>query len=189
MAKRNGAVNAWAVALLEIGPHDRVLDVGCGPGLALALSAERATEGFVAGVDHSDVMVRHARRRNRAAIEAGRVEVRLGSASELPYSDRHFTKACAVNSLQFWTSAEEGLRELWRVLAPGGRLLVVMRMRCEGAGRFDRSRYGVTDSRLAEVLTALGATEFSDVTAERGDVGGETYTAVLARRPRRPSAP
>src|ERR671932_1469772 len=62
--------NRWAVELLDVKPTDRVIELGCGPGVAIAALAARATRGLVVGVDHSQVMVSQARRRNRAAIRA-----------------------------------------------------------------------------------------------------------------------
>ena len=64
----NVARNRWAVQLLDVQPTDRVIELGCGPGVAIAALATRAIRGLVVGVDHSQVMIRQARRRNRAAI-------------------------------------------------------------------------------------------------------------------------
>ncbi len=60
--------NRWAVALLDVGPTDRVLEIGFGPGIAIREAARRATRGRVAGIDHSPEMVRQATRRNAAAV-------------------------------------------------------------------------------------------------------------------------
>lgn len=76
--------NRWAVRPLDIGPGTRVLEQGCGPGVALAALAERAVEGLVVGVDHSPVMTGHAQRRNAAAVAAGRVHLVCTSVEDLP---------------------------------------------------------------------------------------------------------
>ena len=73
----------WAVALLEVRPADRVLEIGCGPGVAIAELA-RAGAGHVYGVDHSAVMLRQASKRNAAAIKAGRVTLVNASVDHLP---------------------------------------------------------------------------------------------------------
>src|SRR5713226_4294287 len=86
-AKGNASINTWIVQLLDIQPTDHILEVGCGPGLALQGFAARAKEGHVAGIDASPIMVEQARRRNAAAIKAGRVEIQRGDASRLPYPD------------------------------------------------------------------------------------------------------
>ncbi|HEY6684302.1 MAG TPA: class I SAM-dependent methyltransferase, partial [Propionibacteriaceae bacterium] len=59
----NVARNRWAVQLLDVQPTDRVIELGCGPGVAIAALATRAIRGLVVGVDHSQVMIRQARRR------------------------------------------------------------------------------------------------------------------------------
>ena len=179
---RLDADDQWVVELLDVQPHDRVLDVGCGPGVTIALIAERATAGFVAGVDPSPVMVRQATRRNRSAGRQGRVELRLGTVSALPYPGAHFTKACAVHSLYFWPSVEDGLREVHRVLALDGLLVLAFRMRRAGASLLDPSRYGYTDAQVAELMATLGVVGFRDVATQRREIGRETITALLARR-------
>src|SRR3954447_4153909 len=64
----------WVVGLLDIEPDARVLEVGCGPGVAVEAAAACATDGYVCGVDMSPVMVKQATRRNAQAVAAGRVD-------------------------------------------------------------------------------------------------------------------
>jgi SAM-dependent methyltransferase len=129
-------------------------------------------------------MARQAARRNRASIQQGRVEVRLGSVSELPYPSGHFTRACAVHSLYFWPSLEDGLRELRRVLAPGGRLVLAVRMREARASRFSPSRYGLTDEGVSAIADALRWLGFLDVTTHvQHGLDRQTMAAIVAVRP------
>ena len=93
--------NVWAVGLLDVQPGERVLELGFGPGVAIGELARRATGGLVAGVDHSELMVRQASRRNAAAVRAGRVDLRLGSLEELPNFGAAFDAILAVNALHF----------------------------------------------------------------------------------------
>src|SRR5262245_14693096 len=125
MAYENRERNAWAVSLLKVQPTDRVLEIGFGPGLAIARVAVLATHGFVAGVDHSPTMVRVATERNAAAVRNRRVTLQHGSVLALPFESDSFNKVLAVNSLHHWPDPLGGLREAWRVLMPGGSLLVV----------------------------------------------------------------
>jgi protein-L-isoaspartate O-methyltransferase len=86
----------WTINLLAIQPSDHVLEIGFGPGHGIQQVARLAAQGRVAGVDFSETMLQQASRLNAAAIEAGRVELRLGDASALPYPDNTFHKVFAT---------------------------------------------------------------------------------------------
>jgi cyclopropane fatty-acyl-phospholipid synthase-like methyltransferase len=139
--------------LLGIEPEDRVLEIGFGPGVALAWAAERASRGRVVGVDHSVLMLRQAARRNAAAIASGRVELRLAAAEALPAFDAPFDKAYAVNVSMFWGDPVATLSRVAAALAPGGRLALTFQPRRRGATDEDARRAG---ERLAESLAAAG---------------------------------
>src|SRR5262245_53781527 len=111
MAIENRAPNRLVVDELDPREQDRVLELGCGPGVGLAEAARRVAAGVVVGVDPSTAMTRQARRRNRAAVAAGRVAVAVAAAEDLPYPDGHFTCAFAVNSVQHWRCVRDGLAE------------------------------------------------------------------------------
>jgi ubiquinone/menaquinone biosynthesis C-methylase UbiE len=129
--------NRWVVALLDVQPADRVLEVGFGPGLAIAeLTRRIGDRGHVYGIDRSDVMLRHATRRNAAAIEARQVTLTRGTVEQLPPGlDGPFDAILAVNSLGFWTAPAERLEDLRRRLTPGGRIAIASQPRCPGATR------------------------------------------------------
>jgi SAM-dependent methyltransferase len=116
--------NAWAVSLLDVRPDDRVLEIGFGPGLAIRELARFATEGYVCGIDHSELMLRRAKRLNAEAIERGVVDLRLGSAENLPAFDQPFDKILAVNATMFWQEPVERLGNLRRLLRSGGLVAV-----------------------------------------------------------------
>ncbi|GAB4388039.1 MAG: class I SAM-dependent methyltransferase [Thermodesulfovibrionales bacterium] len=123
----------WTVSLLDIRPGDRLLEIGFGPGYAIELVNKMAPAGFVAGVDHSEVMVRHAGRRNARAVREGRVALLLGSASDLPKFSEPFDKIFTINSIHFWTEPVDCLRRLRELLKPGGMIAVTLQPRSRGA--------------------------------------------------------
>jgi ubiquinone/menaquinone biosynthesis C-methylase UbiE len=125
MAYENRERNLWAVEQLNIQPMDRVLEIGFGPGVALQRAAALASTGFIAGVDVSDVMLRQASKRNAAAVHAGRMVLRHGTADALPFEAGSFDKVYAVNSLHHWRAKDKALREIWRVLKPEGVVAIV----------------------------------------------------------------
>jgi len=124
MARRHRALNAWVIESLELAEDHRVLEVGFGPGVAIEHLVAAVPRGRVAGVDPSAEMVLMARARNLEAVESGRVTLTLGTAGHLPFDDATFDRALAVNNLQHWPDPHAGLRELLRVLEPGGKLAV-----------------------------------------------------------------
>lgn len=144
--------NKWAVALLEVQPADRVLEIGFGPGVAIAELAGRATRGQVYGIDHSEVMVRQAGRRNDAAIRANRVQLIHASVEELPGFDEPLDAILAVNSVGFWPDPVEGLRRLRSLLRPGGRIALATQPRCPGTSTARGAR------ELQDLLTRAGFT-------------------------------
>ena len=126
LALKNRERNSWTISMLDIQPNDHVLEIGFGPGQAIQEVAKVATNGFVAGIDLSDVMVAQASQRNAAAIRSGRVLLRQGSESPLPFEDNKFNKVFAVNSMQFWSNPVAGLQEVRRVLTPGGQVVITI---------------------------------------------------------------
>jgi SAM-dependent methyltransferase len=176
VARLTGEANHWMVECLDVGPDDRVLDVGCGPGLAVARAAE-VSGGAVVGVDASETMVRMARRRNRAAGRDGRVEIRRADASRLPYPDAHFTRAGTLNSLQFWPAPAAGLGELYRVLAPGGRVAVVLMARSDDPAGDEVPPW------LEETAAGMRAAGFANVVLASRSFGGVLHRALTGNRP------
>lgn len=174
VARLTGAANRWMVELLEAGAGDRVLDVGCGPGLAVADAAARG--GRVVGVDASPTMVGHARRRNRAAIRRGQVEIHHADATRLPFPDASFSKVGSLNSLQFWPDPERGLAELHRVLEPGGQVAVVL------MARSDEPAGTSPPAWVDETMAGLRAAGFAGVRIASRSFGGVLHRALLGNR-------
>jgi ubiquinone/menaquinone biosynthesis C-methylase UbiE len=155
----------WVIDLLAVQPHDRVLEVGFGPGGGIALLAQAAAAGSVAGVDASVEMVRQATARNRYAMQSGWVDVRHGTAECLPFAENTFDKALAMNAMQVWTDVATGLREMRRVLKPGGSIALAF-----------TPYAGQPKEGVPERLTAAAFTEVRMVESALG-------FCVLARKP------
>jgi SAM-dependent methyltransferase len=136
----------WTIALLDIKPDDRILEIGFGPGVAIELASKIASEGFIAGVDHSEVMVRQASRRNDRAIRGGKVMLRLGSVANLPKFNESFDKIFTINSIHFWHEPIDCLKELWKLLRPGGLIAVTIQPR-------SRSATDATTKEIGEEVT------------------------------------
>jgi len=109
--------------LMELGPHENVLDVGCGAGWLSRLLAERVPEGRVVGMDLSDEMIRHAR---RAHVALENVLFIVGSVEEIPWAPNFFTRAISVESAYYWPDPAKGLSEIFRVLREGGSAWILI---------------------------------------------------------------
>jgi SAM-dependent methyltransferase len=117
-----------ALDLLEVGPEETVLEIGCGSGDLLARIAARVPRGRAVGVEPSELMLRHARMRNRHWIARSRVDLRQAHSADLSaWPERRFDKVLGVHVVYFWSDPRPHLAELRRVLRPGGRLVLGFR--------------------------------------------------------------
>jgi SAM-dependent methyltransferase len=144
--------------------------------VGLGLAAHRARRGLVAGLDLSPVMLRRAGWRNRRAARRGRLQLRLGSATALPWPDATFTRAFSVNTSTEWPDRRGTLAELYRVLAPGGRLAITTQQR---TARSDEE----AEAGAARAAGELAAAGFAGVRLARARLGGHLTFCLLAERP------
>lgn len=137
----NSDFNNLILQDLAIEPTSRVLEVGFGGGALLQSLCDRASMGFVAGLELSEEMIARARRALRGQIDAGRLELRHGSVESMPFGDEQFDRACAVNTIYFWPDLVASMREFRRILGPGS-LLVLGFLSNEDIGRAGLDRHG-----------------------------------------------
>src|SRR5262249_14100517 len=149
-----------AGGLRAVQREDRVLEVGFGPGIGMEARARGAPGGLAPGVAPSEELARQATRRNAPAVRAGRVDLRLGDAEDLPAFDAAFDKILAVNSLMFWGDPVSRLNELRALLNPGGRIAIAYQPRGPGSTDETARRAG---NEIAEHFANAG---FTDVRVE-----------------------
>jgi ubiquinone/menaquinone biosynthesis C-methylase UbiE len=125
MNSRHSTVTDWGLSHISIPEDYIVLDVGCGGGRTVSKLAAIATQGKVYGLDHSRESVAVACKMNRELIDTGRVEIREGSVSQLPYPQDFFDLVTAVETHFWWSDLPGDMREVYRVLKPGGMLTVI----------------------------------------------------------------
>ena len=115
----------WGLQQISIENNSTILDVGCGGGRTVSNLAAIATQGKVYGIDYSDESVAATKRTNAQWISLGRVEVRHGSVSQLTFPDGMFDLVTAVETHFWWPNLPGDMRELFRVLKPGGTLILI----------------------------------------------------------------
>lgn len=103
---------------------DEYLEIGFGSGIFINKYMSHVSK--IAGIDHSDDMVTLASDINRKLIESGKAEFRQGSASSLPWDDNEFTIVAAIEVFFLLNETEKALKEIFRILKPGGRLIIEM---------------------------------------------------------------
>src|SRR5713226_3573953 len=125
MNSSHSRLTDWGLGHMAIENHSTILDVGCGGGRTVSKLAAIATQGKVYGVDYSEESVAASKRTNAHWIALGRVEIRYGSVCHLPFSDGMFDLVTAVETHFWWPNLPGDMREVFRVLKPGGTLIVI----------------------------------------------------------------
>lgn len=111
----------WAIDVLAIEPDERILEVGCGRGVAVEAIAAKLKTGHVTGIDRSATAISAARSRNRSHVRTGKARLITAALAALDSSER-FDKVFAVNVNVFWLGPIEELRVIRELLAPDARL-------------------------------------------------------------------
>ena len=125
MNSSHSKLTDWGLHHISIDTHDTILDVGCGGGRTVAQLADVAKQGKVYGIDHSGESVAASKKYVTQYITLGRVEILHGSVSQLPFPNNMFDLVTAVETHFWWTNLPGGMREIFRVLNPGGTLIFI----------------------------------------------------------------
>jgi len=169
--------NQWTVDLLDIRPEDRVLEVGCGPGLALAACAVRASRGRVVGLDHSATMIVQARKRLGRMGVLDRADLVTAGIEAIPGLAGPFDKAYSLNVVQFLPDPAAFYRTVFAALTPGGLAATTY---------MPRSRKPTRDDALAmaeRVRAAMAAAGFTAIRIEELPLEPVPAVCVLGTRP------
>lgn len=169
----------------------RVLDVGCGPGQGACALARSAPELVVDGIDLAPAMIQEAERRAKK-IGQTRVSFAVGDALNLPFPDSQFDAVYTIDSMKHWPDRGKGLREIFRVLKPGGFFLAMELDRrasnraVRGLTRGGPLKYIPWPATWAMFRTVAGAASFDQVEAQRmfsDSPFGEVSVGVLTTLP------
>src|SRR5256714_1760726 len=167
MEDHHSDITEQTIALMGLQPTDRILDLGCGTGWASRRLARIATEGEVVGIDVADEMLRRA---EQVSAEIKNVRYLWGSAENIPAQDNSFTKVLSVESFYYYADQGKALDELRRVMAPGGRLFVLINL-------YKDNHYSLRWTQELKVpVQALSEAEYVALLQKHG------FQAVEARR-------
>lgn len=168
-------VAQYAAELVDLEKGDFVIDIGCGPGNAARLAAERGAT--VIGTDPAAVMLRVARKLSR---HTRNVAFLLGAAEDIPADDGVATVAWSLSAVHHWPDLDAGLREVQRVLKPGGRF-VAIEARAE-PGATGHASHGWTDAQAERFAELLRDHQFADVRIDERIADKRPRIAVVGTR-------
>jgi len=154
------------VALMDLQPSDRVLDVGCGNGWLSRLVVPHLPQGRVVGIDLSDQMVRRAQ---TASAGLDRLNFLVGGVDQIPWENAFFTHAISVESAYYWPDPGQGMREIFRALAAGGTAWILINyyrdnVYCHQWGPLLPPTHLLSADEWAQLFNAAG---FTNVTHRR----------------------
>lgn len=175
----------WGLQQVTVPKNAAILDVGCGGGWTVRKLLALAPEGKVVGLDYSSASVAVSRDTNAHEIEAGRVQIEQGSVVALPFPDRSFDIVTAVETHYYWPDLPANVREVLRVLKPGGTFVLIAETYRGGPFRL---LYGLvmpllraaflSDTEHRDLLTQAGFTE-----VETKHLSGKNWIFATGRRP------
>jgi SAM-dependent methyltransferase len=166
---------AWAVETLDVGPNDRVLEVGCGHGVAVSLVCDRLDGGTITAIDRSPKMIEVATRRNRDHIASGKAVLRATALEDADFGDERFDKEFAVHVRALWDGPVAALKSVKRALRPSGSLYLFNQPPSGSAG--DAKRFA---HRVAAALEDRGMSVTAVVFGDPRVPGG--VCLIAARR-------
>jgi len=161
----HSALARWGLGFLELAPDARVLDCGCGGGANLKTLLKKCPQGIVKGIDYSPVSVEKARTVNEDAVREGRCVVWQGSVEQIIFAKDWFDAVTAFETVYFWPNLPHCLREVHRVLKPGGTFLLCNE--CGGENpkdeKWTRVVSGMTIYKATQLEAFLEQAGFRDI--------------------------
>jgi len=181
----HSSMSQWGLKQLAVKPDDNILDIGCGGGANIARMLDMTPHGKVCGVDYAALSVEKSIQRNRKAIAAKRAEIKQGDVSQIPYADSTFDIVTAFETVYFWQDFPNDLKEVARVLKPGGTFFICNEaVRLEGEDpphkgfikMLDLNMYSANDFR--QTLLAAGFESVNVILAKH-----KNMICVMAKKP------
>ena len=154
----HSGLTRWGLGFIDIASDIDALDIGCGGGRTVERLAGIATDGKVVGIDYSSDAVVVARKKNRALINEGRVEIFQETVSSMRFSDGAFGLITAFETHYFWPDFRNDLKEVHRVTKQNGQLLIV-------GAVYKNKKYDRRNQRIVDAIgmTYLSIEEFREI--------------------------
>jgi ubiquinone/menaquinone biosynthesis C-methylase UbiE len=168
----------WGLSLVDIQDGWTMLDIGCGGGATLQRLLKRSQGAKVYGIDISEESVAKARQINADMLDK-QVFVQQGSAEKLPYEDGKFDLVTAVETVYFWPNLHSCLKEVRRVLKPGGRFAIMVEV-VDTDSKWTNVVEGMTAYTPEQLKTLLDEVGFKQTEIHRKK---PSYATILSVKP------
>ena len=157
--------------VLNLKDDDNYLEIGFGSGLFIKKYASHVSS--IAGLDYSEDMVKLASSINKDLIKSGKAEFRQGNVSTLPWGNNEFSVVVGIETFFFWSDPEKSLKEIFRVLVPGGRLVLEMSYNKDDGRDHTKQieKYNLKLYSGEEMEKLLRESGFSEIHIERARYG------------------
>jgi len=183
--RSHATLQDWGLQQAAAPKNGVMLDIGCGGGRTVSRLSAMAPAGRVVGLDISAASVAVSRETNASGIESGRVQILQGSVAALPFPSGVFDMVTAVETHYYWPDLAANVKEVLRVLKPGGTFVLIAEAYKGGPLRL---LYGIlmpligaallSDAEHRDLLTEAGFTEVATK-----HVAGKNWICATGRRP------
>lgn len=174
MIRQHKPETLWTIENLQLQETERILEIGCGAGFAMKQIASLNGGHNVTGLDVSDTLLQSAAVRNKNAIRQKEMALVHGRVEEMPFPDEEFTAVFSIHSVYFWEDLFKSLKEIERVLLPGGNVLITL---CDGK---DGEDWGSIKKMIqSELLPIMGQLKLKDLRVLEGPVSRGYHTVAV----------
>lgn len=162
MSKGNKRIIYNSLAALDATTGDHILEIGMGNGFHVKDILEKASNISYTGCDYAEEMVKESAKLNLDFVSEGRAKFLHADITSLPLEDARFSKALTINTIYFWDKEELALKELHRVLQPGGKLIIGFRPKRQ-TEKYPFTKFGFNQFSKEDVEKLLTGNGFSVV--------------------------
>ncbi len=162
----NETLYDFVIDAMELNDYEKILEIGFGTGKFLNKLFSKANNLQVNGIDYSREMVESAKELNRTAISVGKLNIKLGNSENINFEDNSFDKVFCNNVIYFWKEPCRHLKEIYRVLKPGGKFYSGLRTK-ESSLNFHFPKYGFILYELEDWESILRQNGFSIINAKQ----------------------
>ncbi|WP_421385350.1 class I SAM-dependent methyltransferase [Bacillus salacetis] len=174
MIRQHKSETLWTLENLNLQKDERILEIGCGAGYALKIISNEYRDIKITGLDLSKTLLHSARIRNNRSLRQKRMKIVYGSVERLPFNDEQFSTVFSIHSIYFWENLSKALREIHRVLKPGGTVHLTL---CNGK---NEEIWDTINSLVnIQALPIMKQLNFTNVRLLRGPVSRGYHTIAI----------